>query len=92
MLVSGHTPATLTPSITPPPQPLVNRHSNLGGPQNQSKRFGEVTSLSPMRGTEPQFVICLAHSLVNIPTTMSRLLFIAVFSHILSPQLLRYKI
>jgi hypothetical protein len=69
-----HAPAALPPGKSPW-YPLDRR---LGGPQSQSRRFGEVKILDPA-GTRTPIPRSSSPQLAAIPTTLSRL-FVALYS------------
>jgi hypothetical protein len=66
-------------SFTPLPlyswghSPQYSLHRRLGGPQSRSGCHGEEKNLLPLPGIEPQFLCRPAHSVVTIPTELSRL-------------------
>jgi hypothetical protein len=47
-------------------------HRSLGGPQSRSGSDGEEKNSQPPTGIETQELRCTAHSLVTIPTELSR--------------------
>jgi hypothetical protein len=66
--------------------PLVPLNIRVGTPQSRCGRFGLEKTLFPLLWVEPQFLGYPFGSLINIPTTLARLLFILLLEVVYTLQ------